>query len=555
MFLEIFFAFLAGVLTVGAPCILPLLPILLGASLGQKSKTRPLFIALGFVAMFSLAGLTLSYIVRSFEISPDALRNIAVGALAVFGFFMLVPKPFEILTQYLSGFSTRAQSLSQKAGSGNFGGFVLGLVLGLIWTPCAGPILGSILTLIATQSNLSSASVLLVAYAIGAGIPMLIISYGGQIVTTKIRVLVNYTNTLQKIFGALIILLAVAMYFQYDLKIQAKILEYYNFPSLEGKLLKSEKMETKFFEQKNQILDLDLKNYGPAPEFTGIEKWLNLKDDKQSLTLNELKGKVVLVDFWTYSCINCIRTLPYVTGWYEKYKSQGLVIVGVHTPEFEFEKVTKNVETAISRHNITYPVAQDNSFSTWNAYNNRYWPAHYLIDKQGNVRFYHFGEGKYEEMENAIKYLLGLPEPVSETLKTVTGQVQTPEIYFGLNRLEYLTKTQKPLAEPYKYVFSETLESGRFALEGNWKFNQESVKLVEASGKIKMKFFAGKIHMVAQSDQVTEIGVTVDGKYIGNINIGFSDLYTLFDSQDYKEHEIIIEFNKPGLEVFTFTFG
>lgn len=555
MFLEIFFAFLAGILTVGAPCILPLLPILLGASLGQKSKTRPLFIALGFVTMFSLAGLTLSYIVRSFEISPDSLRNIAVGALAVFGFFMLVPKPFEILTQYLSGFSTRAQSLSQKAGSGNFGGFVLGLVLGLIWTPCAGPILGSILTLIATQSNVSSASVLLVAYALGAGIPMLIISYGGQIVTTKIRVLANYTNTLQKVFGALIILLAVAMYLQYDLKIQAKILEYYNFPSLEGRLLKPEKMETKFFEQNNQTLNLDLKDYGPAPEFIGIEKWLNLNNDEQSLTLKELKGKVVLVDFWTYSCINCIRTLPYVTGWYEKYNNQGLVIVGVHTPEFEFEKVTKNVETAILRHNITYPVAQDNSFSTWNAYSNRYWPAHYLIDKQGNVRYYHFGEGKYEEMENAIKYLLGLPEPVSEKTKMPTGQVKTPEIYFGLNRLEYLTKTQKPLSEPYRYVFSENLESGRFALEGNWQFNQESVKLVGESGKIKMKFFAGKIHMVAQSDQTTEVGVIVDGKFIGNVNVGFSDLYTLFDSQDYREHEIIIEFNKPGLEVFTFTFG
>lgn len=236
--LQIIFAFLAGVITVGAPCILPLLPIILGASIGQTSKTRPLFITLGFVTTFTVVGLTLSFIVQSFMIQADLLRNIAITALAIFGILLLFPKIFELAAQRLSGFSTKAQQLSQKAGDKNFGGFVLGVILGLIWTPCAGPILGSILTLIATQTNFSQAIPLLLAYSIGAGVPMLIIAYGGQTVTTKVRAIAKYTNFLQKLFGLIILLLAVAMYFQYDLKLQAKILEYYNFPNLEEKFLK-----------------------------------------------------------------------------------------------------------------------------------------------------------------------------------------------------------------------------------------------------------------------------------------------------------------------------
>ena len=563
--IEILFAILAGILTIGAPCILPLLPILLGASVGRQSKTRPLFIALGFIAMFSLAGLTLSFVVTSLRVAPDTLRNIAISALGLFGCLMIFPKPFELLTQRLSRHITGAQNISQKAGPGNFGGFVLGLLLGLIWTPCAGPVLGSILTLIATRTNIAHAGILLLAYAIGAGLPMLAIAYGGQFVTSRIRILYKYTNAVQKIFGALILSLAIAMYFQYDLKLQAKILEKYNFTGLEEKFLKPEiKKETAGQNllnqngQNNQMINLNLPNYGQAPEFSGIQNWLNLPAGEaglQPLTMQQLKGKVVLIDFWTYSCINCIRTLPYVTKWYDTYQDQGFVIVGVHTPEFEFEKVTENVKTAIDRYNIHYPVAQDNSFSTWNAYNNLYWPAHYLIDKEGNVRYYHFGEGNYDETENAIKYLLGLPGPVAGDGQMRNGQIKTPEIYFGTKRLEYLTDSQKTTMPGEGYVFPERLESNHFALEGKWQFGTENVKLKEGSGKIKMKFYSGKIHMVAQANKMITVNIFVDGKPAGTVDIDQSDLYTLYDSQDYREHEIIIEVPKAGLEVFTFTFG
>jgi cytochrome c-type biogenesis protein len=235
--LEVFFAIAAGALTVGAPCILPLLPILLGASIGQQSRTRPLFIALGFILTFTVVSLTLSYLVTSLDVDPEALRNIAVIALGIFGVFMIWPLPFEKLTVYLSTYINRANELGTKAGTGNFGGFILGVMLGVIWTPCAGPVLGSILTLIATQSDLTKASILLIAYAIGAGLPMLVIAYGGQFVTTRVRSLARYAGLVQQAFGVLILLLAIAMLFDYDLLLQAKILEVYDFSGLEQSLL------------------------------------------------------------------------------------------------------------------------------------------------------------------------------------------------------------------------------------------------------------------------------------------------------------------------------
>jgi cytochrome c-type biogenesis protein len=232
--LQILIAILAGILTIGAPCILPLLPILLGASVGQQSKTRPLFITLGFIITFAVVGLTLSFLITRFGLSPDILRRIAVFALGIFGLFMLWPKPFELLTLRLSGLINKANTTSQQAGSGNFGGFVLGIMLGVIWTPCAGPVLGSILTLIATSTDVARASILLVAYAVGAGIPMLIIAYGGQYITTRVRVFAHYATRVQQIFGLLIITLAILMYFQYDTLLQAKLLEKY--PNLFPKL-------------------------------------------------------------------------------------------------------------------------------------------------------------------------------------------------------------------------------------------------------------------------------------------------------------------------------
>ncbi|MEZ4180072.1 MAG: cytochrome c biogenesis CcdA family protein [Candidatus Doudnabacteria bacterium] len=234
--LQIIFAVLAGILTIGAPCILPLLPILLGSSIGG-TKTRPVFIAGGFALTFAVVGLTLSWLTINLNLNPETLRYVAIVLLGLFGLFMLWPTPFEKLTTYLSQFSTKANNFSKQAGNGNFGGFVLGVTLGIIWTPCAGPVLGSILTLIATQTDLAAAGILLIAYAIGASIPMLLIAYGGQYASTKVRSFTPYTTKIQQVFGVIIIAIAVLMIFNLDTVIQAKILGIYDFGSLETKIL------------------------------------------------------------------------------------------------------------------------------------------------------------------------------------------------------------------------------------------------------------------------------------------------------------------------------
>jgi thiol-disulfide isomerase/thioredoxin len=303
---------------------------------------------------------------------------------------------------------------------------------------------------------------------------------------------------------------------------------------------------------------MDLKSKGKAPEFGGIANWIN----SEPLTMKELRGKVVLIDFWTYSCINCVRTLLYVTKWYDTYKDQGLVVVGVHTPEFAFEKDTKNVETAIKRHKINYPVAQDNDFATWSLYENRYWPAHYLIDQNGEIVYTHFGEGKYEETENAIRTLLGMN---ADTAKYTTEQNfgRTPEIYFGLSRLEYLDKTQEKslqatgnnVAMLKSQEYSEPLKMNTFAVSGEWEFNQESANLIKKGGKIKLRFSADKVFMVAKSLSENKLKILIDGKVVNEVIVKDDDLYQLVDLDTPGEHEMEIQIPDAGFEAFTFTFG
>ncbi len=576
--IQIILAFIAGVLTIAAPCILLPLPILLGGSVGQTSKTRPLFLTGGFVITFAVLGLTFNFLIRSFGLDPQVLRNAAVVLLIIFSFFLIWPTPFEKMMVYLSGLINRANTVGRSAGNGNFGGFIMGVVLGIIWTPCAGPILGSILTLIAQEQDLGKAALLLVSYALGAGVPMLAIAYGGQAVTTRVRGFAAYSTRLQQVFGIIMLGLAISIYFQYDTILQQKILE--KFPILNGgieqklickfsflqtvsnKCLAEEVPSVESLERKSSDSAptmLDSKDYlprfGAAPEFVDIEKWLN----SEPLTMASLRGKVILIDFWTYSCINCIRTMPYVSSWYEAYKDKGFVVVGVHTPEFAFEKVTSNVQTALKRHKIKYPVAQDNNYGTWLAFNNNYWPAHYLIDQKGEIRYVHFGEGDYEKTEKAIKDLLDTDEPsVSESVDSTQrsyGNVKTPEVYFGTKRLSLLTSDQNPSKTASAYSLPRTLATNKFALSGEWSFSDESAKLASQNGQVKMKFNAAQINMVAESKSGSQIKIFVDNKYLKTIQVTDSYLYDLFDSSDYREHEILLEIEGPGFEIFTFTFG
>lgn len=293
-----------------------------------------------------------------------------------------------------------------------------------------------------------------------------------------------------------------------------------------------------------------LKNYGPMPEFTGIDKWFN----SEPITKEQLKDKVVLVNFWNYSSINSIRTLPQITKWYDTYKDQGFVIVGVHTPEFNFEKVPMNVESAIKKYAIAYPVAQDNNYKTWTAYKNQFWPAQYLINKDGNIVYTHFGEGKYERTEKAIRTLIGLEGDfqISEADSPTSAM---PEIYFGLTRLKNFGGTEKPSTNNQIYTFPPKLKTGLFALEGNWQFTQESAVHTKGFGRIKLNFDAAKVFIVAQSNRPTTIRVYVDGNLIKGVVVNESDLYQLFDSISSGPHTMEIEIPDDNFQAFTFTFG
>lgn len=295
---------------------------------------------------------------------------------------------------------------------------------------------------------------------------------------------------------------------------------------------------------------IKLNSIGKAPEFSGISAWLN----SNPLTMAELKGKVVLVDFWTYSCINCIRTLPYVTRWYDTYRDQGFVVVGVHTPEFDFEKDTGNVQDAISRFNIHYPVAQDNNYGTWNAYSNQYWPAEYLINQQGDIVYTHFGEGEYDHTENAIRELLGMSASVAPDNGTDLSGIQSPEMYFGIARLQYLAPQQSASAQA-NYTFPTNLSLNNFALQGDWKFSPENIQLADGQGSIKLKFHASKVHIVASSAISAKLTIVVDGKEQPSVTVKNSELYTLFSADSAGDHVIEIRVNQPGFQAFTFTFS
>jgi thiol-disulfide isomerase/thioredoxin len=458
--------------------------------------------------------------------------------------------------------------------SGFWGGLITGLSLGIVWSPCAGPILASIAALAATQMVSSGIVLVTLAYMAGTGIPLFIFASVGQNLLTKTHSLSPYLGKIRQIFGVVIIVTAIGIWTNYDKIIQAKLLEsvpaYSNFLfRLEQNKRVREQLDvlrgkrTRVEETKSFLPDL-----GPAPDFIGINQWLN----SEPLTLSSLRGKVILVDFWTYTCINCIRTLPYVTGWYEKYKDQGLVVVGVHTPEFEFEKKTENVEKAIKMFSINYPVAQDNDYMTWNNYDNLYWPAKYLIDKDGRVRFRHFGEGEYETMEKAIQALL------AETGKPMTGETLalpdltpvtalTGETYLGLSRMDRFSSNEIPKLGKQEYSSPKTISQDSFALSGSWTLASEYA-LAQAGSSLLLNFSANRVFLViTPQTRFEKLEVFLDGKRIENDQAGkdvieggvkFDEprLYELIDLRDRPgRHLLQLNFGTEGIRIFAFTFG
>ena len=570
------FAFLAGIVTVLSPCVLPVLPALLAGGSG-KGVYRPLGIVIGVIISFTFFTLALASIVQATGLSANVLRYFAMIVIAGFGIILIFPRLGEYFAQSTSSIGQLGSEIQQKGSSiqsGFFGGFVLGFALGLIWTPCAGPILAAIITLVATHAISLSTILLTLAYSIGAAIPMFLIAYGGNRALTSSRYLAKHSQGIRQFFGVLMLLTALAIATRWDIAFEQYAIKYVPPISIEDNQLVKEELHNFRKESNTQNIAPRGNNtqLSPtasptammqAPELKGITHWLN----SEPLTLAALKGKVVLIDFWTYSCINCVRTLPYLKGWYDKYKDKGFVIIGVHSPEFEFEKDTGNVEDAIKQFKIAYPVAQDNNFNTWRAYNNEYWPAHYLIDQKGIIQEVHFGEGGYMETENAIRALLHL-QPLAEENKAIAHRPITPETYLGFSRGDrYTHELTMQFGQKANYNYSKELGPDQVGLKGPWNVDAQYITSEGDDAVLDLNFLATRVYLVLGGKSQQPITVLLDGKPLpkefytkdmngnGQILVTEPRMYDIINLHGKYDRHLLTLKIPMGIQVYAFTFG
>lgn len=571
MILLISFAFLAGIVTILSPCILPVLPIILSSTIGGKDsgKARPTGVVAGFVLSFTFFTLFLSTIVKISGISSDALRTVSVFVIAGLGISLLIPRFQLVIEKLFSKLSRLLPRGNVKPGFGS--GFLIGLSLGLLWTPCVGPILASVISLAISGTVTLDAFIITFAYSLGTAIPMFLIMLGGQTMLRKVPWLLANTAKIQKAFGILMIVTAIGIFYNADRALQTYILT--SFPQYGVGLTKFEDNKSVQTELKKVVksknmdkanLGKPLEQKGPnAPEIIPGGEWFNSKP----LTLAELKGKVVIIDFWTYTCINCQRTFPYLKEWWKKYQDKGLIIIGVHAPEFEFEKDKKNLSQAIKDFNLTYPIVQDNDFSTWRAYANHYWPAKYIVDKDGFIRYTHFGEGEYDKTEEVIQELLKesgvsmLSPPNNPETKTFG---RTPETYLGYGRLEYLSSPE-PIKQnsSFSYTSPVSLSENTFALKGNWTIMEEYA-VPEKGSELTFNFDAKEVFLVMKTTgKPSKITVYLDDKiqYFGEDNLNgevtvdSDKLYKLILLPTPGKHLLRLEFKDSNAQLFAFTFG
>lgn len=602
----VFILFIAGLLTILLPCILPLIPIVLGVSIAQRSKWRPLVLILSMLVGFVGSTFLLTVVLNQFVELADIIRIATYDVLFLFGIgFLFHRKPVQMIGALLGGFffvskgvdvvivvmivnviamelggriASRIQQFGtdvQSKAREEFGdrsmlsAIIIGLTMGLVWVPCAGPALGFALTIVRNQPG-ALAALYLTAYAVGAGIPLLLIAYGGQYATTSVRALTPYTERIKEIAGALLILSAIALQFNLFQNFQTWLVDNTGFGNLgndiEVKLFgnqieggSSSSTGAQNASSTNAPSSLPVLGQAPA-DFVSTGQWFN----SPPLHLADLRGKVVLIDFWTYSCINCIRTLPYMEAYWEKYKNAPFVIIGVHTPEFTFEKEPSNVAMAIKEHGLTYPVVQDNDYGTWNAFNNQYWPAKYLIDAQGNIRFEHFGEGNYDETDAAIASLLGeigakgATMPLPAEANTAAHDI-TPETYLHSRGWDSFGNAQgAPDATPHTYTTPSSMELHKFYLTGTWQLvNDERQVLLSDTGEIRIRALAGEVNLVLGLENgatSVQADVIVDGTKTKTITIASHDLYNLFKGT-YGQHDVVLQIHGKGVSAYAFTFG
>ncbi|QJI29106.1 cytochrome c biogenesis protein DipZ [Pseudomonas sp. ADAK18] len=574
-------AYLGGVLTIVSPCILPVLPFVF-ARTGQPflRSGLPLLagMALTFAVVASLAAVGGGWVVQVNQYG----RWLALLFVALFGLTLLLPRLAERLTRPLVAAGSR---LSEAAGADAKprpgASFLIGVATGLLWAPCAGPILGLVLTGAALQGASIGTTLLLLAYAAGAATSLaLALLVGGKVFGLMKRSL-GAGEWLRRGLGALMLAGVAAIALGLDTGILAR-LSTASTGGLEQSLVNQLSAPPA---QKSGAMMMaanhsdTLPVEGTLPSLDGAVQWLN----SPPLTAEALKGKVVLVDFWTYSCINCLRSLPYVKAWAEKYRDQGLVVIGVHAPEFAFERDVNNVTKAMKDLGITYPVAIDNNYKVWRAFNNQYWPAHYFADAKGQIRYHHFGEGDYAESERVIQQLLreagatqvagGLIEADAKGVEQAPdmNEVQSPETYLGFQRAEHFVTTGTLATDKVvNYPVAGNLALNDWTLEGQWNVGGQQATLAAAQGRIVYRFHARDLHLVlgpGADGKPVRFKVTVDGQAPGDAHgtdVAPDGSGTVTDQRLYqlvrqtgaiKDRTFTIEFFDPQVSAYAFTFG
>jgi len=585
MTLLILFAALAGAATALTPCVLPVLPALLSAS-ATGGRRRPLGVVLGLTASHTLVIVALGSLVSRIGLADGFVRTFAILVLLFFGLSLILPSLGERVEAPLSRLSRFGP---RSAGSGFWSGIGVGVALGFVYAPCAGPIVAAIISVGATQDSSLGLVAVAVAYGAGSALTLGLMAFGGRRVLERLR-RAGRGRSLQRAFGAVMVVTAVAMLANLDVRFTTALAN--DFPAFLTNptrgLERSDAVEERLGELRGESrFDSDRERagvanphtagpasrypvLGKAPGFTGNQEWFNTPNAK-GLSLEDLRGRVVLVDFWTYTCINCIRTFPALKEWDRLYRDKGLTTVGVHTPEFAFERKASNVREAIDQNGLAYPVAQDNEYATWNAWGNQFWPAKYLIDAQGRVRYTHFGEGDYEETEQAIRALLEesgqdrLGGPGSARPETPDPGVRTPETYLGTMRAERWAG-DPPRNGTRSYPGADRLPPNGFALGGEWQVDGESATSGE-DASVKARFKARKVFLVMSSEggRPRDVQVLLDGKPVSAIQAGkdvrggaatvtTERLYRLISLPRAGEHELSLRF-PPGVKGYAFTFG
>jgi cytochrome c biogenesis protein CcdA/thiol-disulfide isomerase/thioredoxin len=548
--------FLAGI----SPCILPVLPVVLVAGAEPAPGAprfglrRPLAVIAGLVLSFSLLILGGSEILSLLHLPQDTLRDAGIALLIVVGLGYLIPPLGALLERPFARLGTRKPS-------GTTGGFVLGLALGVLYVPCAGPILAALTVVGATHRVGLTAVILAAAFAVGTAVPLLAVAVAGGQLTGRVAAIRRHATQARAVGGVVLVAMAVAIAANAFAGLQRDL------PGYSTALQSSAKIR----QQLNGVTGVPqtsltkcnanattLVNCGPAPDFKGITAWLNTPGGRP-LSIRELRGKVVLVDFWTYSCINCQRTLPHVEAWYKQYAKYGFVVVGVHTPEFAFEHVVSNVRAQAAALGVHYPVAVDDNYQTWDAYDNEYWPADYLIGASGDVQHVHFGEGDYATTGQLIRELLAaahpgrsLPPPTDVPDKTPTGEL-SPETYVGYDRLQYLVPSNEVVPNaPAVYHFPASLPMGGLGLSGTWTEHAQEAT-AGSDARLELGFLAQDVYLVLGGTGT--ISVSVNGHHTQTIDVaGTPRLYTLDQAGSDNTGTLLLQVS-PGVQAYDFTFG